>query len=692
MNKKLSFFLAIAAVLIAAPAFTQVEDDFSDGDFTQNPQWSNSALFVVAPYTLDESNLMLRSNSPGASNYYISTPSSIVAETSWEFFFNARFSLSGANYVDAYLVADNADLTAVQNGYFVRIGRTQNDISFWKKQAGTDVLLVEGPAGQVGSGSNNPVNIRVTRDQDGLWSVFADVGLTGSFQALGFPADAEFDNTVAFGFIITQSGAAGPVNNHWFDDILVAPIPPDETPPSVLNASTSSSTEVVLTFDEPLDQATAEEVSNYSVDGGIGNPTSATFNTETLTEVTLTLATPLDEGQFYNLTVSGVEDPSGNAMPGQDVEIIFFNVSAPAFREIVFNELMADETPQVGLPDVEFIELYNTTADKFFDLSGYTYVNGSDTRTLGSAVLFPESYVILCRSSDVDAIATYGDVLGLESWPLLTNGSDSLALLNTEGALVDVVAYTDAWYQDPDKSGGGWTLEQINPLTPCSGINNWRASEDFSGGTPGAENSIFDDTPDTDPPVVTGVENPASDVIRILFSEPISEASLVAGAYSFDQGINVTEVVPRFDLTAVDLSIDPQLETGILYTLTISGLSDCAGNLLPDGTEVEILTGEQPQFADIVISEIMADPTPEVGLPAAEYMELFNASDKVIDLQGCDLSGEQFDSPRLILPGEYLMLISSNAVEDFVDFPNAYVLEGMSSTFLTNGGRELTLT
>lgn len=693
MNKKFPFFLAIAAVLFAAPAFAQVEDDFSDGDFTQNPEWSGSTdLFVVAPYALDESNLMLRSNSPGAGNYYLSTPSTIVSETSWEFFFNARFSLSGANFVDAYLVADNEDLTAVQNGYFIRFGRTQNDISFWKRQGGTDVILLDGPDGQMGSGTNNPVRMRVTRNQDGLWSIQADVGLTGNFQVLGFPVDADFDTTVAFGFRITQSGAAGPVNSHWFDDILVAPIPPDVTPPTVLSASAPSPTEVVIDFDEPLDQAIAENVNNYSVDGGIGTPASAVFNTETLTQVTLTLGTGLDEGQFYTLNVSGVEDLSGNAMPGQDVEIIFFTVSVPAFREIVFNELMVDENPQVGLPDVEFIELYNATSDKFFDLSGYTYINGNDTRTLGSAVLFPDSYLLLCRASEADFITPFGDVLGLSSWPLLTNSADSLALINTEGDLVDAVAYTVAWYQDPNKSGGGWTLEQINPFDPCSGMHNWRASDHPDGGTPGAENSIFDDTPDTDPPFVTGFESPSSDVVRILFNKPMDEATLEAGTYSFDQGINVTDVTPRFNLLGVNLTIDAELEVGTLYTLTVSGLTDCAGNPLPDGTEVEILTGEQPQFMDIVISEIMADPTPVVGLPPQEYMEIFNASDKVIDIQGCDLSGRPFQFPRLIMPGEYVMLISSNAVDDFVDFPDAYIMQGMSLTFLTNAGRELTLT
>lgn len=693
MDIKFRIFAALAVALFPLWSSAQVEDDFSDGNFTENPVWSGSTdLFTVAPYPLDESNLMLRSNSPGAANYYLSTPSSIVAETSWEFFVNARFSLSGANFIDAWLVADNADLTDVQNGYFIRIGRTQRDITFWKKSGGTDQLLIDGPDNMVNSGSNNPVEMRITRNADGFWSIQADPGVTGLFQTLGFVVDDEITDTEAFGFRITQSGAQGPINAHWFDAVAVTQLPPDVTPPTVVNAAAPFPDQIILDFDEPLDAATAEITANYTVDGGIGNPTDAVFDTENLTRVTLTLPAPLDDGQFYTLNVAGVEDLAGNAMPGQDVEVIFFTVSEPGFREIVFNELMIDENPPVELPAVEFIELYNTTADKFFDLEGYTYVNGNDTRTLDAAVIFPGEYLLLCRASEAPFMEPFGDVLGLVSWPLLTNGADSLALINGSGELVDAVAYTIDWYQDPDKSGGGWTLEQINPFDPCSGQHNWRASDDPAGGTPGQVNSIFDDSPDTEAPEVTGFESPADDILRLLFSKPMDAGSLESGTYTFDQGVEVLEVMPRFDLLGVNLTLNQPLEVGVTYTLTLTGLQDCAGNSLPDGTEVEILTGEAPEFMDLVITEIMADPTPAVGLPPQEYIEIFNASDKVIDIQGCDLSGRGFIFPRLVMPGEYVMLVSSNAADDFVDFPDAYIMQGMSLTFLTNAGRELTLT
>ncbi len=539
------------------------------------------------------------------------------------------------------------------------------------------------------SSSNNPFNVRVTRSTDGLWDIRVDQGVTGNFQSLGLVTDNTFNSTVAFGIKILQSGAAGPVNSHWFDNFNVAPIPPDVTPPTVINVEALSATQALLTFDEPLDAATAGNAANYSVNGGIGNPSSAQFNTETLLNVTLTFAQALNEGQVYTLTVNDVEDLAGNAISSQALELVFFTIAQSAFREIVFNEMMVDENPPVALPAAEFIELYNTTTDKYFDLSGYTYVNGTTANLLGTALLAPDSYLILCRSADAQTFEAYGDVLALPSWPALTNSADSLTLLNPEGQLIDAVSYTIGWYQDPDKDEGGWTLEQINPFSPCSGMGNWRASDDPQGGTPGEGNSIFDDTPDTTAPEITGFQQVSSDVVRVFFNEIMDGESLNNGSYSITPGVNVVGITAAANLMSVDLQLDTPLEVGETYTLLINGPADCSGNVLEANTSIEILFGIQAQLGDVTISEIMADPTPVVGLPAQEYFELFNASDNVIDIQGCELSGLSFNHPRLLMPGEYLLCVSSSAIGDFQNYPDAYVMDGMSLTFLTNGGREL---
>src|SRR5690606_4306379 len=116
-------FLFAVLILAQLAGYGQLLDDFSDGDFTNNPTWTGSeSLFIVE-------NEMLRSNSPGEAEYYLSTPNTLFDDAQWEFYIKLAFATSGSNYVDVYIAADNPDLTAVQNGYFLRIGGTPDEIS-----------------------------------------------------------------------------------------------------------------------------------------------------------------------------------------------------------------------------------------------------------------------------------------------------------------------------------------------------------------------------------------------------------------------------------------------------------------------------------------------------------------------------------------------------------------------------------
>ena len=119
-------FIAIA--FLSAHLFGQVTDNFSDGDFTSNPPWNGDA----AKFTIETGEL--RSNSNSASDvFYISTPNTLAkADLEWRFRVNMKFSTSGANYTDVFLMADNTNLNLVTNGYFVRVGNIKDEISLYK--------------------------------------------------------------------------------------------------------------------------------------------------------------------------------------------------------------------------------------------------------------------------------------------------------------------------------------------------------------------------------------------------------------------------------------------------------------------------------------------------------------------------------------------------------------------------------
>lgn len=105
------------------------------------------------------------------------------------------------------------------------------------------------------------------------------------------------------------------VKNATFDlnyvEFIGAGVSADTTPPTVLNVSSASPMEVVVEFSEIVDQATAEQIANYSIDNGI-SITSAVLQTNGRTVIlTMPMSSMLMSGITYGLTVSNVTNLAG---------------------------------------------------------------------------------------------------------------------------------------------------------------------------------------------------------------------------------------------------------------------------------------------------------------------------------------------------------------------------------------------
>ncbi len=104
---------------------------------------------------------------------------------------------------------------------------------------------------------------------------------------------------------------------------------------------------------------------------------------------------------------------------------------------------------------------------------------------------------------------------------------------------------------------------------------------------------------------------------------------------------------------------------------------------------------EDPNMAeavpgDIIISEIMADPSPAVALPEKEYLELFNRTPKPLNLKNWSLSDGTTKSifpNAVIAPGSYMIICQR---EDTALFKSYGKTTGMKSfPSLTNEGKIL---
>ena len=681
MIKKLIFVLTF--LLSSQVIFAQFQDNFSDGDFAINPTWiGHDSIFTI---TSGE----LQSQRNGALNYYLTTPSTLSVSAQWEFYINLQFSTSGANWVDVYLMSDVDDLTAVNDGYFVRLGNTADGIYLYEVVGGNETMLID-TVGVVNSSSNNPFNIKVTRDAADNWTLFFDDGAMGTYTSAGAITSSAVNSSTFFGVMIKQSSAASPVNGHFFDNFVVGAIGVDVTPPTVDSIVVQNANDIDVYFSEDIDVTTGSLSTNFFIDNAQENPSSVIIEVSDSSLAHLTFPTAFLNGQSDTLFINNVEDRSANVILSDDIPFFYLLTLAANYRDVVFNEILPDPNPQVYLPNAEFVEIYNTSSN-VYDLSGWQFINSTTVKTFPAFLLQADSTVILCSVTDTSVYQSYGDVIGFSPWTALSNGGDSLTLLDNSGTVIDIVSYDDAWYNDPVKDDGGWSLELINPLTPCgTTASNWTASNDTIGGTPGEENSTFSTTPDITSPDLVSLTIVNDSVIQLFFNETMDSASLAAGVYGFTGGVSLDFVQSiSSDLISVSLVLAASIDTGTFYTVTVNSVTDCPGNSISVINTLQFVIGSDPVAGGVVINEIMCDPTPSVALPEKEFVELYNTTTQLVDLSGTFFDGEELPVNSFIQPNGYLTICSVNDTDEYSGFGDVVGLQSFPT--LTNGGELIDL-
>ena len=355
-------------------------------------------------------------------------------------------------------------------------------------------------------------------------------------------------------------------------------------------------------------------------------------------------------------------------------------ISTPNVRSVVFNELYVDPTPSNGLPDAEYIELFNADSVSF-ELSGWKLVNSTTVKTLPSYLLNPNEFVIIC---DANNTSWFPNSIGIASLTALTNSGDSLTLLDLNNNVIDIVSYTDEWYNNTEKSDGGWSIEQINPYKICSGKSNWSASINSVGGTPGIENSIFSSSPDTEGPQLFSWNINQANQVTLIFNESIE---LAPSSNFVCTNAQISSVQFSESNTVVVITFNANLQPETFYTLSQSSLSDCEGNV--SSYSIEIYQGKTPEYGDLIFTEILADPEPVVqGIPS-EFVEVINKSSHTLELHGLTINSCVFEGNHLLLPNEYLILGDVTESLSFLSVSNKLLIPSFPT--LTNSGMLLKL-
>ncbi|HYE96638.1 MAG TPA: lamin tail domain-containing protein [Rubricoccaceae bacterium] len=266
---------------------------------------------------------------------------------------------------------------------------------------------------------------------------------------------------------------------------------PDRTPPTLDAAFVVDATTVEVRFSEPVN-ATAADPTHYSISDGVSQPASVAYPVEgDSARARLVLSTPLQARQLYTLTVAGVEDVAGNAMPATDAPLFLGEPDVPAPGDLVVNEVMFDP----GDDGSEYVELFNRSPDKLFDLRTIHLsddgADDADPISSTPVLVAPGMHVAVVADREAFAVRFPGvAAVEAEEFPSLNNDGDAVVIAY-QGATVDSVQYDPAWHRIELEDATGVALERRDPAGPSNDETNWSSSLDPSGGTPGRANSVF---------------------------------------------------------------------------------------------------------------------------------------------------------------------------------------------------------
>jgi len=200
---------------------------------------------------------------------------------------------------------------------------------------------------------------------------------------------------------------------------------------------------------------------------------------------------------------------------------------------------------------------------------------------------------------------------------------------------------------------------------------------------------------DAIPPTIISLKIISSAELELIFSEKIETASAGrTGNYvaSNDTGNPATATL-QSDGKTIRLSFAQDFPNGIESVLTISGIKDLAGNEMINASKTFLYFENFPvSYKDVIITEIFADPSPQIKLPKAEYIEIFNRSEHAVDLTNwifTDGSSNAIFSSKILLPNKYLILTSSTNASDFSTYGDVLGLSNFPT--LNNDGDALVI-
>ena len=476
MKSSVLFFFHLMPLL----AFSQLFDQFTDGNFSLNPEW----IGTTANFRVNNA-LQLQSSAPAASTSYLFTRSKAVESASWECTFIIDYPTSSTNFACMYLISDQPTIENGLNGYYVQVGGTADEVSLYVQEGLKKTKIIDGTDKRT-DGKPVHITVKVLRDSAGVFSLYSRLAGENNFYFEGETLNTSVIRSEYFGLSFTNTTTTG--NAYVFDDVLVTGREvTDVYPPQIISTSLSNFRDISIRFSEEV------LFSNFSIK--INQYESDFDDFEYSNQILrLTLISALENSKIHMVEISGVFDKAGHALLNPVYNIV---LSEPGVAgDIIFNEVMFHQ------PDnsYEYIEFYNRS-NKLIDCSGWIFATRKPDGTLNTGqkvpsgtLMAPASY--LCVTAQPDSLRNYHqspDTARLikTGWSALNNETATLVLTNAmRDTIFDEFQYFADMHHVLIKNTKGVALERIDPYDASVELRNWHSASSTSGfGTPGYRNS-----------------------------------------------------------------------------------------------------------------------------------------------------------------------------------------------------------
>jgi hypothetical protein len=603
-------------MLLSLPIIAQLEDDFTDLDFSVNPIWvGDEGDFTV------NSLKQLQSNATMAGTSFLTTACSLnsLGANEWRFWIKMAFAPSTNNFAKVYLTSTNSDLTINPDGVYLLFGEAgaADAVRLFKQTGGVATEICASAEGQIST--SFAIGVKVVRDIIGNWTMSIDLEGGSNYSSISSGSDNSTTFGSYFGIICTYS--VSNASKFYFDNFYAGIEIVDTQAPVLLSATAVYESQIDLLFDEAVDVLSAENVANYLLNS-TNQISLAIRDLANPKLVHVALNSPMLNGQTYSISVTTISDLIGNSSGTQSKAFVFLIADNATFGDVIITEFMADPSPSSGLPEVEYIEVFNRSS-KYFNLSGWKISDSDSDGTILEKWLFPGQYQVLCATG---SLVDFPSAVGVTSFPSFNNNGDEIILKTSDGKVIDQLRFTDQWYMDEVKKEGGFSLERINVTLPCSSASNWKASNAIQGGTPFVQNSVFSNNPDVFNPNIKSILVENENTIEVLFSEGMDSVSLANALIEVSPILSETDRFIDFLYPhSMKFSFQEVLKKSEVYSFILKNVSDCSLN--SSDLQGSFVFPDEAEVGDLVINEILFEPL----TGGEDFVEVYNTSSKVID-------------------------------------------------------------